>query len=36
MMQIYNIPHQKIMGSIKLWGQYVIPSFRQEEQQQAR
>lgn len=27
-MQIYDIPHQKIMDSIKLWGQHVIPYFK--------
>lgn len=33
MMQIYKIPHQKIMDSIKLWGKYVMPYFRKEEKQ---
>jgi alkanesulfonate monooxygenase SsuD/methylene tetrahydromethanopterin reductase-like flavin-dependent oxidoreductase (luciferase family) len=28
MMQIYKIPHQKIMDSINLWGKYVIPYFK--------
>jgi len=28
MMQLYTIPHQKIMDSIKLWGQHVIPYFQ--------
>jgi alkanesulfonate monooxygenase SsuD/methylene tetrahydromethanopterin reductase-like flavin-dependent oxidoreductase (luciferase family) len=27
-MQIYDIPHQKIMDSIKLWGEHVIPYFQ--------
>ena len=27
-MQIYDIPHQKIMDSIKLWGKHVIPYFQ--------
>jgi len=27
-MQIYDIPHQKIMDSIKLWGTHVIPYFK--------
>jgi alkanesulfonate monooxygenase SsuD/methylene tetrahydromethanopterin reductase-like flavin-dependent oxidoreductase (luciferase family) len=27
-MQIYDIPHQKIMDSIKLWGRHVIPYFK--------
>jgi alkanesulfonate monooxygenase SsuD/methylene tetrahydromethanopterin reductase-like flavin-dependent oxidoreductase (luciferase family) len=26
-MQFYDIPHQKIMDSIDLWGKYVIPYF---------
>jgi alkanesulfonate monooxygenase SsuD/methylene tetrahydromethanopterin reductase-like flavin-dependent oxidoreductase (luciferase family) len=28
MMQLYSIPHQKIMDSLKLWGQHVIPYFQ--------
>lgn len=35
MMQIYNIPHQKIMDSIRLWSEHVIPYFRQEEKKTA-
>jgi alkanesulfonate monooxygenase SsuD/methylene tetrahydromethanopterin reductase-like flavin-dependent oxidoreductase (luciferase family) len=27
-MQIYDIPHQKVMDSIKLWGKHVIPYFK--------
>jgi alkanesulfonate monooxygenase SsuD/methylene tetrahydromethanopterin reductase-like flavin-dependent oxidoreductase (luciferase family) len=26
-MQVYSIPHQKVMDSIKLWGKHVIPYF---------
>lgn len=29
-MQVYDIPHQKIMDSIKLWGKHVIPYFQGE------
>jgi len=27
-MQIYNIPHQKVMDSIRLFGKHVIPYFQ--------
>ena len=27
-MQIYDLPHQKVMDSIKLMGKYVIPYFK--------
>jgi len=27
-MQIYNIPHQKVMDSLRLFGKHVIPYFQ--------
>jgi alkanesulfonate monooxygenase SsuD/methylene tetrahydromethanopterin reductase-like flavin-dependent oxidoreductase (luciferase family) len=27
-MQIYTIPHQKVMDSIRLFGKHVIPYFK--------
>ncbi|MBI3300471.1 MAG: hypothetical protein HYZ72_00080 [Deltaproteobacteria bacterium] len=27
-MRIYNIPHQKVMDSIRLFGKHVIPYFK--------
>ena len=27
LMQNYNIPHEKVMQSIRLWGEQVIPRF---------